>query len=160
MGRKRLLVLVMACLPLLTVLRVASAHADDAALLDVLRQKRVLSQQEYERLSGTQLSPAQRQGLIEVLRDKGILSDTEAARLTSADTPAPAPAAAPSPPAVAHVDAKPAIALPQVGYDEGFFVRSGDGNFSLKFNGRVATNFLFLEPHTTQSNTATIDRAR
>src|SRR5438034_1181145 len=112
MDRKRVLVLVMACLPLLTVLGVASAHADDAALLEVLRQKRVLSQQEYERLTGTQLSPAQRSGLIDVLRDKGILSDTEAARLTSTDTPAPAPPAAPSPPAVAHLDVTPATASP------------------------------------------------
>jgi phosphate-selective porin OprO/OprP len=92
---------------LLAVLLPLRAAADDAKLLDLLRQKGMLTLQEYERLQ----------------------------------------AEGPTPP-------------PQLGYEEGFFLRTQDGNLSLKFNGRVAANFLFLEPDTTQSDSETIDRAR
>ncbi|MBI1818257.1 MAG: hypothetical protein HYR72_25020 [Deltaproteobacteria bacterium] len=131
----------------------ASVRADDAALLDVLRQKQVLTPQEYERLKGSELTPAQRAGLIDVLRDKGVLTKDEAAKLE------PGAPVAPNAPTVAQAAAKPA-SLPQVGYDEGFFVRSQDGNFNLRFNGRVSSNFYFFEPNTSQVDTETIDRAR
>jgi phosphate-selective porin OprO/OprP len=125
----------------------APARADDKSLLDALRQKGVLTQQEYERLKGTELTPAQRAGLIGVLRDKGLLTKDEAAKLESA---------APAVPAAE----KPVTVLPQLGYDEGFFLRTQDGNFTMRFNGRIAEDFLFSEPDTSQSNTQTLDRAR
>jgi phosphate-selective porin OprO/OprP len=67
--------------------------------------------------------------------------------------------AAPATPTPQAVVAQP-TAPPQLGYDEGFFVLTANGNFVLRLNSRVATNFLFFEPHTSQSDTATIDRAR
>ncbi len=48
----------------------------------------------------------------------------------------------------------------QVGYEEGFFLRGADGNFGLRFNGRVASNVRLLEPDTVQDNTVTLDRGR
>jgi phosphate-selective porin OprO/OprP len=130
----------------------APARADDKSLLDALRQKGVLTQQEYERLKGTELTPAQRAGLIGVLRDKGVLTKDEATKLAAP--------AAPAAPVAAEAAEKPSITLPQVGYDEGFFLRTQDGNFTMKFNGRIAEDFLFSEPGTSQSDTQTLDRAR
>jgi phosphate-selective porin len=136
----------------------APAHATDKSLLDALRQKGVLTQQEYERLKGTELTPAQRTGLIDVLRAKGVLTKGEAAKLESGAPTAPA---APAAAVVAQAAEKPAITSPQVGYDEGFFLRTQDGNFVMRFNGRIAEDFLFSEPDTSQpSDTETIDRAR
>jgi phosphate-selective porin OprO/OprP len=133
----------------------ASARADDAALLDVLRQKQVLTPQEYERLKGSELTPAQRSGLIDVLRDKGVLTREEVDRLQPvAETP---PAASPQAPAVVEAPKPP---VPQAGYEDGFFVRSADGNLSLRLNGRVAVNSFFFAPNTTLVDTFTIDRAR
>ena len=134
------------------------ARAEDTQLLDVLRQKDVLTQQEYERLKGTELTPAQRAGLIDVLRAKGVLTKDEAAKLESG---APAAPTAPAAAVVAQAAEKPAATSPQVGYDEGFFLRTQDGNFVMRFNGRIAEDFLFSEPNTSQpSDTQTIDRAR
>jgi len=69
----------------------APARADDKSLLDALRQKGVLTQQEYERLKGAELTPAQRAGLIDVLRNKGLLTKDEAAKLESGAPAAPTP---------------------------------------------------------------------
>ncbi len=131
------------------------ARADDAPLLELLRQKRVLTQQEFDRLQGTELAPPQRAGLIDLLRDKGVLTKDEASALQQ---PAAVAKEEPVPPAAAGEPKVPTA--PQLGYDEGFFVRTPDGAFSLKFNGRVAGNFFFFEPDTVQSNTATVDRGR
>jgi phosphate-selective porin len=137
----------------------AQAYAEDKpdnSLLDVLRQKHILTQQDYERLKGTELTPAQRAGLIGVLRDKGVLTKDEAAKLESA-----APAAPPAPAApVAAPAEKPAITFPQVGYNEGFFLRTEDGNFVMRVNGRLSADFLFSEPNSSPNNTESIDRAR
>ena len=130
----------------------AAARAGDSQLLDVLRQKHVLTDREYERLEGSELTPAQRSGLIEILRQKGILEKDEADALQSSASP---------PPRGGAVEAKEApVSLPQVGYDEGFFIRTRDGSLDLRLGGRVASNFLFVEPGTTQNDTETIDRAR
>ena len=130
------------------------ARANDSALLDVLRDKHVLTQQEHDRLIGSELSPAQRADLIDMLHAKGILTDDETRKLAQ---PGVTPGTGAQP---RTAEAPKAAAPPQVGYDEGFFVRSADGNFSLKFNGRVASNFFFFEPDTVQNDTQTIDRAR
>jgi len=130
----------------------APAYAEDKSdksLLDVLRQKHVLTQQDYERLKGSELTPAQRAALIDVLRGKGVLTKDEAAKLESA-----------APAAVAQVAEKPAPTSLQVGYDEGFFLRTQDGNLAIKFNGRVVENFLFSEPDSATPNTMNIDRTR
>src|SRR5262249_23319438 len=137
----------------------SAARAEDPPLLELLRQKHVLTQEEVNRVKGAELTPAQRAGLIEVLRAKGVLTEDEARKLTAppaAPVTVEATPGAPPP----QVAAAPPPAPAQLGYDEGFFVRSADGNFSLRFNGRVATNFLFFEPGTVQSDTETIDRAR
>jgi len=85
----------------------APAQADDKSLLDTLRQKGVLTQQEYERLKGTELTPAQRTGLIDVLREKGVLTKDEAAKVESAAPAAPAaPAAAVAAPAAEKATAE------------------------------------------------------
>jgi phosphate-selective porin OprO/OprP len=130
----------------------APAWANDESLLDALRQKGVLTQQEYERLKSSELTPAQRAALIEVLREKGVLTKDEAAKLQSAAPVPAAPVAAPA--------EKPATTLPQLGYDEGFFLRTQDGNLIMKFNGRVVENFLFSEAGSATPNSMNIDRAR
>jgi phosphate-selective porin len=131
----------------------APAQADNKSLLDALRQKGLLTQQEYERLKGTELTPAQRTGLIDILRDKGVLTKDEAAKVESAAPAAPAaPVAAPA--------EKPGITLPQVGYNEGFFLRAEDGNFVMRVNGRLSADFLFSEPNSSPNNTESVDRAR
>jgi phosphate-selective porin OprO/OprP len=138
----------------------APAVAGDDSLVDVLRRKNVLTEQEYQRLKGTELPPATREGLIEVLRAKGVLSADEAARLVEA-TPL-VPAAAPTPEKTVELAAAPPAPTPQpqLGYDEGFFIRTQDGRFSLRFNGRVNELFVFQQPGTDQNSTMAIDRAR
>jgi phosphate-selective porin OprO/OprP len=142
------------CALVFTFASVPSLRAQETELLDLLREKRVLTPQEYERVKNGQLTPEQRSGLIEVLREKGILTSEEATKLTSGPSPAPPP--------TMHAAAAPTdkATTPQLGYDNGFFLRTADGNFVLRFNGRVSSNFLFFEPGTTQSDTETIDRAR
>jgi phosphate-selective porin OprO/OprP len=122
----------------------------------------VLSQREYEGLRGSALSPTQRAALIDVLRAKGVLNTEEADKLkAAAPAGAPAEGRAQAQPAQAQpAQAEQTQARPVIGYDEGFFIRTADGNFSLRFNGRIATNFLFSEPHSSTPNTQTIDRAR
>jgi len=102
-----------------------AASADDVNLLDTLRQKGVLTQQEYERLKAA--APAEGR------------AQTQASQFAPAEQ---------------------SQVRPQVGYEEGFFLRTTDGNFSLRFNGRIAENLLFSEPDSTPSNTQTVDRAR
>lgn len=140
----------LACGLSLTLLLTAQVYASDAPLLEMLRRKQVLTQPEYERLRGSELTPVQRTGLIDLLREKEVLTGEEARSLAQ--------------PTPAVVTAEPRqlapAAPPQLGYDEGFFIRSAEGNFALRFTGRVASNFLFFEPGTTQTNTQTIDRAR
>ncbi len=150
----------------------AAAAEDD--LLDLLSRKGVINAAEAARVRRAPLRPAQREDLIDMLRGKGVLSDAEAARLNGkplvVTAPAPAapvvvaapapPAAAPPPTTAAAAPAPTVPTAPQFGYNEGFFVRTADGNWSLKVGGWVASNFLFYEPDTTQNNTQTIDRAR
>ncbi len=123
--------------------------ANDSSLLDLLRQKQVLTPQEYDRIKGGQLTPAQRQELIKVLQEKGVLTDAEAARVHQA-----------APPSAAAAAVEKSSIPSQVGYDEGFFVRSADGNFNLRFNGRAVANLLFEEPDTSLTNNLSVDRAR
>ena len=134
----------------------APACGDNNGLLEILQQKHVLTPREVERVKGRPLTPEQQRDLIDVLREKGVLTRDEATKLTSGAPPAPTPVV---PAVAASAAAKPTV-LPQVGYKEGFFLRTEDGNFTLRFNGRVASNFLFFEPGTTQSDSQTIDRAR
>jgi len=158
----------------------ALAAADP--LLDLLHDKKILTDQELKRVEGAPLSAAQRAALVEVLTAKGPLSADEAARVQSGVQSAPGSAAAtrmtvtagaataraaaeqqPPPPlqtSVAAASATKTAAPTQAGYDEGFFVRSADGNFALRLNGRAVTNFVADEPDTAVRDSFTIDRAR
>jgi phosphate-selective porin OprO/OprP len=127
------------------------ARGDEQGLLEMLQEKHVLTPQEVERVKGRPITPEQQRNLIDVLREKGVLTQEEASKLTTAP-PQKLAVAAPPP-------EKPAV-TPQIGYKDGVFLRTADGNFTLRFNGRVSSNFFFFEPGTTQTNTATIDRAR
>jgi phosphate-selective porin OprO/OprP len=132
---------------LLVAVRAASARGADS-LVDVLRQKGVLTPEEHARLRSAEVPEAQRAALVDLLRAKGILTGEEAAMLGAERKEAPAQGGVPA-------AAKPPGA-PQVGYEDGLFVRSEDGRFGLKLGGRVASNFSFFEPDTGGVNTATI----
>jgi len=140
----------------IVALAAAPARGEENPLLEILRQKHVLTPQEVERVQGHPLTPQQQRDLIDILREKGILTREEATKLTGSVPSAPTPPAS----ALAAPAATKSTALPQIGYKDGLFLGTEDGNFVLRFNGRVASNFLFFEPGTTQSDTETIDRAR
>ena len=149
---------------IVVVLLTARSVAADP-LLDTLHHKGVLTNSEYKRLQGTEMPPETRRGLIDVLRQKGLLTEEEAQRLEAGAATAIAPP--PTPPAPAVAAASPAAPAPtpaapsfQTGYDNGFFLRSPEGNVQLLLKGRVASNFYFFEPHTSQNDNITIDRAR
>ncbi len=154
----RRLLVALAVSAAVAVLSGAPAHAEDD-LLDLLQRKGVINATERERVRKAPLRPEQRTDLIDVLHTKGVLSDAERDRLEGR---APAVAAAPAAPPTTETPPPTAAAAPkpQVGYEEGFFARTADGNWSMKLGGWVASNFLFYEPGTVQNNTQTIDRAR
>lgn len=145
--------------------RTARAAGDD--LVDLLQQKGVISAPEAGRIrKAPPVRKEQRSELIDTLHQKGVLSDAERDRLNGVTTvSAPPPVAPPTAVAAAPAAGTPAGAAaaakgPQVGYEDGFFVRTADGNWGMKLGGWVASNFLFYEPGTVQNNTQTIDRAR
>ena len=151
---------VLTALLILTGAAPTKAAEDD--LLDLLQRKGVISGVEAKRVRRAPLRPEQREDLIDVLHGKGVLSDAEAARLGGKPVvvAAPAPAAPVVSAAPASAAASPPATAPQVGYADGFFVRTADGNWSLKLGGWLASNFVFYEPNTVQNNSQTIDRAR
>lgn len=150
------------------------AQADP--LLDLLHDKQILTDQELERVESAPLPAAQRAALVDVLTKKGVLSADEAARVQSGAQSEPAAAVATQDGAKtpSSVRETPAPLLPQtaanavaktttpaqVGYDEGFFVRSADGNLALRWNGRAVTNLVADEPDTAVRDSFILDRAR
>ena len=164
---------------------VTSVHAHADPLLDLLHDKKILTDAELRRVQQAPLAAPQRAALIDVLRDKGLLSAREAERVQNAAQPAQA-AAKPAPTPVAAMPAQgvapstipaqsvapgsspqvpgpvaqAAAAAAEVGYKDGFFLRSSDGNFALRLNGRVASNVVADEPDTAVRDNITIDRAR
>ncbi|MGD0946570.1 MAG: putative porin [Candidatus Binatia bacterium] len=129
----------------------APAYAEDKSdksLLDVLRQKQVLTQQDYERLKSSELTPAQRSALIDVLRDKGILTKDEAAKLESAAPPVPVAASAAEKAAAAESQASLLAKLPKwLSYitpfgdirlrDEGFYQEGAVARNRGRFRARI-----------------------
>jgi phosphate-selective porin OprO and OprP len=143
------------------------AHAADDDLVDLLLRKGVISTREAKKVRRAPLNPEQRDGLVEVLHDKGVLSDAELARVTAKTVVTAAPTVAAdlivaAPPGGTQAASGPAAGskTPQAGYEDGFFVRTADGNWQVKLGGWVASNFLFYEPNTVQNNMETVDRAR
>jgi len=146
-----------------------SAAAQEAALVDLLKTKGILSAEEVQRLkSGTVTKgTAEAQGLIEILRAKGILDEKDLAQLSIAPTTptvSGTQAVSPAPDfnerltrLEQEVDKKPPFVA---GYEDGFFVRSADGNFSLRVGGRVAMHTFYQQEDTAQSDSFTMDRVR
>lgn len=151
------------------LLLAAAARAQQAdPLLDLLHDKKILTDKELERVRTAPLAPPQRAALIEVLSAKGVLTAEEAARVGGAaatgqgsDAMAKGHLAEPAPPTKPPAaEASATGKAPQLGYQDGFFVRSADGNVSLRWNGRVASNVVADEPDTAVRDDITIDRAR
>lgn len=156
---------------LLTVLFLGGpAAAQEASLLDILQAKGVLSKQEARKLrtGATTKEEYDQQALINLLRAKGILAEEDLAQLKPpaavAIAPAPPPASAPAADLNERlarveqaVNKKPLFVA---GYDEGFFVRSADGNFSMRVGGRAALHALYQQEDTAQNDSFFLDRAR
>ncbi|HEV8711274.1 MAG TPA: porin [Candidatus Binatia bacterium] len=156
----------------MTLLLSGPVMAQEASLIDILKAKGVLSQEEAQKLSNTGAAKGDydQQALVNLLKAKGILDEKDLAQL-----PAPAvmavapPSATPPVPAPApdlnerlarleqEVNKKPPFVA---GYEDGFFVRSADGNFSLRIGGRVALHTLYQQEDTSQNDSFFLDRVR
>ncbi len=113
-----------ACLAALFLLALsAQSYAADAppGLLELLRQKAILSEQEYQHLHSL---PAAEANLSSILRDKGVLSAAEFDRL-AAGSAAPGPVSAATAPAPV----------------EGVALENRAGGFKVKLSGRVHADF-------------------
>ena len=153
---------------LLTLFVISPALAQETSLIDILRAKGVLSQEEAQKLRSTGAAPGgyEQQALLNVLKAKGVLDEKDLAQLPAPGVPATAPPSA-TPPASElterlarleqEVNKKPPF---MAGYDDGFFIRSADGNFSLRVGGRVALHTLYQQEGTTQNDSFTMDRVR
>src|SRR5262245_50604588 len=151
------------------------AIAQEKSLVDILQEKGVLSKTEAQQLrKGTATGGADQQVLINLLRKKGILDEGDLAQLQapSAGAAAPTPAAPEVHQWLSHLESKQLETQARIeametkkptftaGYEDGFFVRSADGNFSLRVGGRVAMHTLYQQEDTTQNDSFTMDRVR
>ncbi|MGE0682940.1 MAG: porin [Candidatus Binatia bacterium] len=166
MARIKLLVCVL-------VVAVASpAFAQHTSLIDLLLQKGVLSKEDVEKLQDAKETKgeASQQALILLLQAKGLLSEKDVAQLqpptSVATTPTPTIPTVVSAPAELservtkleqEVSKKPPFTA---GYQDGFFVRSADGNFSLRIGGRVSAHGLYQQEDTSQNDSLSMDRVR
>jgi phosphate-selective porin OprO/OprP len=153
----------------LTLLIANPVQAQEVSLIDILKAKGVLSQEDVQKLRASSgkggTAEDDQQALISLLKAKGILTDSDLAQLKSP----PAVAIAPTPPPVPvdlnerltkveqEVNKKPPFVA---GYQDGFFVRAADGNFSLRVGGRVSAHGLLQQEDTSQSNSLFMDRVR
>lgn len=155
---------------LMTLFLSGSAVAQEASLVDILKAKGILSQEDVQRLrsGGGAKGEYDQQALINLLRARGILAEKDLAQLKPpaavATAPAPPPASAPAAnlnERLARVEQAVNKKPPFVaGYDEGFFVRSADGNFSMRVGGRAALHALYQQEDTAQNDSFFLDRAR
>ncbi len=148
------------------------ALAQEASLVDILQAKGILSQEEAQKLrsGGGAKGEYDQQALINLLKAKGVLEEKDLAQLkppavvTATLAPAASPAPAPAPDLnerLARVEQEVNKKPPFVaGYDEGFFVRSADGNFSMRVGGRAALHTLYQQEKTAQNDSFFMDRAR
>src|SRR5262245_22697711 len=149
------------------------AIAQQKSLVDILQEKGVLSNAEAQQLrKGTATGGADQQALINLLRKKGILEEDDLAQLQAPPAVVAAPAAPEVTQWLSHLESKQLETQARVeametkkptftaGYEDGFFVRSADGNFSLRLGGRVAMHTLYQQEDTTQHDSFTMDRVR
>ncbi|MGE4090256.1 MAG: OprO/OprP family phosphate-selective porin [Candidatus Binatia bacterium] len=156
---------------LLVALVGSPAVAQQTSLIDLLTAKGILTASEAQQLQSTGgVGTHQQQALIQLLQQKGVLSESDIAQLRpsrgvpSASThvaqPSPVPAADFSDRLTRledEVNRKPALTA---GYDNGFFVRSADGNFSLRVGGRATLHGLYQQEDTAQNDSLFMDRVR
>jgi phosphate-selective porin OprO/OprP len=145
------------------------AAAQEASLVDILKAKGILSSEEAQRLgsgAAAQGSSAQ-QTLIRLLQAKGILDEKDLAQMKAAPAAPSVPVAPPPPPTsdlterLARLEQEVHKKPPFVaGYEDGFFMRSADGNFSLRVGGRAAMHTLYQQEDTTQNDSFFMDRVR
>jgi len=155
-----------------------SAIAQEMSLLDLLITKGVISKAEARKLlSGAKGEEAyNEQALIGLLRAKGILEEEDLAQLQGVPLSSVAPTADVTErlsqletqqealTAQAQAQAARQAELKKTslmsGYDDGFFVRSADGNFSLRVGGWAALHTLYQQEDTKQNSSFNIDRVR
>lgn len=147
----------------MTLLLSGPVMAQEASLIDILKAKGVLSQEEAQKLSnaGAAKGDFDQQALVNLLKAKGILDEKDLAQLPASATP-PVPVPAPDlnerlARLEQEVNKKPPFVA---GYEDGFFVRSVDGNFSLRIGGRVAAHTLYQQEDTSQNDSFFMDRVR
>ncbi len=157
---------------LMALLLGGQAVAQETSLIDVLQAKGVLSQEEAQKLrsGGGVKGEYDQQALVGLLKAKGILEEKDLAQLKppAVVTAAPASAASPTPAPAPDLNERLARVEQEVnkkppfvaGYDEGFFVRSADGNFSMRVGGRVALHALYQQEKTAQNDSFFMDRVR
>ncbi|MEW6299381.1 MAG: porin [Thermodesulfobacteriota bacterium] len=144
----------------------AGARAD--TLIDILVAKGVISPSEalQVRDEGKGGAASEQQALVALLRAKGILNEKDIAQLQD---PSPVTAAPAAPPLVSPDLTERVTRLEQeankkppftAGYEDGFLLRSADGNFSLRVGGRASLHALYQQEDTIQNDTFFIDRAR
>lgn len=146
------------------------ALAQETSLIEILQKKGILSKEEAQKIGP--VGKDAEQALINLLKAKGILDDKDVSQLKppmAVATPAPGPVpstATAAPPADVNerlskleqeVNKKPPFVA---GYQDGFFVRSADGNFSLRVGGRVAVHGLYEQEDTSQNDSLSVDRVR
>jgi phosphate-selective porin len=156
----------------MTLLLSGPAVAQETSLVDILKAKGVLSQEEAQKLpsAGAATGAYDQQALVNLLKAKGVLDEKDLARLRPPVAVAAAPApGAPSPPTPApdlnerlarleqEVNKKPPFVA---GYNEGFFLRSADGNFSMRVGGRASLHTLYQQEGTSQHDSFFMDRVR
>src|SRR5262249_38966672 len=156
----------------ITLLLSGPVMAQEASLIDILQAKGVLSQEEAQRLRSTGAAHGgyDQSALVNLLKAKGGLDEKDLAQLPAPGVPAAAPPSAPPPaPAPAPELTERLTRLEQevnkkapfvAGYEDGFFVRSADGNFSLRLGGRVALHTLYQQEDTSQNDSFFMDRVR
>src|SRR5215471_12237535 len=153
----------------ITLLLSGPVIAQETSLIDILQAKGVLSQEEAQKLRSTGAAKGgyDQQALVNLLKAKGVLDEQDLAQLpapvVSATAPpaAPPPASAPAPELaerLARLEQEANKKAPFVaGYEDGFFVRSADGNFSLRIGGRVSLHTLYQQEDTSQNDSFFMD---
>lgn len=139
--------------------------AQETSLIDILEKKGVLSPEESRKLREGGKGEAEQRALVELLRAKGILSETEAAQLKPSVVAPPSSAVVSAPVELSERVTKleQEVSKPPpftAGYRDGFFVRSADGNFSLRVGGRVSAHGLYQQEDTSQNDSLFMDRVR
>ena len=152
----------------LTLFLGSPVAAQEARLLDLLVAKEVISKSDALKVqSGDKGEDGyDQQALIGLLRSKGILDEKDLAQLQVPSSIVAAPATPPSMPQdlterVTRLEEEANKKPPfTAGYENGFFLRSADGNFSMRVGGRASMHALYQQEDTSQNSTFFIDRAR